>query len=353
MPSVCSHCIEERWLASYVTDNASENECDYCDRKSTRPIAVPLHELTPHIQERIECLYEDPANSVSYETAEGGYLLPTMDSYDVLEDVGLGVDNTDLLQDLVDTLPQSQWIERDPYGLTEEDALRVSWEEFARLVKHRVRYLLFPLENDSDSDVVRPGDMLATLAELFASHGLFSALEVGTKLLRTRVHDPGAPPGNTVEDLGPPPADRARFSNRMSPAGMSMFYAALDEETARAETYVRYDGQPTEITLATFELVERVNVLDLTTLPEVPSVFASDQANLERPPIAFLHDFVSDLTQRVEKDGREHVDYVPSQIVTEYVRYQVTNDAGEPLKGIIYPSARQTGGGWLCVVRRA
>jgi hypothetical protein len=52
---VCARCIEESWLASYIKANASENECDYCGRKSKRrPIAVPLEELTPHIVERID-----------------------------------------------------------------------------------------------------------------------------------------------------------------------------------------------------------------------------------------------------------------------------------------------------------
>jgi hypothetical protein len=41
---------------------------------------------------------------------------------------------------------------------------------------------------------------------------------------------------------------------KMSPAGVSMFYAALDETTALAETYVRHDGEPAQATIATFRL---------------------------------------------------------------------------------------------------
>jgi HEPN superfamily RES-like protein len=51
-----------------------------------------LSDLLPHIRERIEMEYEDAANSVGYETVEGGYQLPTMDAYDLLDEVGLGCD---------------------------------------------------------------------------------------------------------------------------------------------------------------------------------------------------------------------------------------------------------------------
>jgi len=34
--------------------------------------------------------YEDPSNSVGWCSEEGGWLLPTMDSYDLLGDLGLG-----------------------------------------------------------------------------------------------------------------------------------------------------------------------------------------------------------------------------------------------------------------------
>lgn len=139
MSSVCPRCIEEPALAEYITENASESTCDYCHRKWKKPRAMNLSELMPLIRGRIEMLYEDPANSVGYETAEGGYLLATTDSYDVLENVGLGVSDPDLMRDLVDGLPVHEWVHQDPYSLTQDDAMIMSWEEFARIVKHEVR----------------------------------------------------------------------------------------------------------------------------------------------------------------------------------------------------------------------
>jgi hypothetical protein len=48
------------------------------------------------------------------------------------------------------------------------------------------------------------------------------------------------------------------------------------------------------------------------------------------------------------KDGREHIDYVPTQVVTEYFRHVFKDGDGQPVKGILYPSARQDGG--VCCV---
>jgi hypothetical protein len=316
---------------------------------------------------------EDPANSVGYETAEGGYQLATTDTWDLLDELGLGHDLSapGLHADLTNALGMSEWVHRGPYSLTEEQARRTGWDEFSDLVKHRVRYLMFSpkskptaegikvtdpddigmLETTSaeiellpKDEVTDPSDMLDELGALFKKYDLFYTIPAGTLLYRVRIHSPEQRPDNTVAALGPPRAEHARFSNRMSPAGVPMFYAAFDEATAIAETSVRHDGKPAERTMATFRVVKESIVLDLVDLPAVPSIFDSDEANWDRPALSFLTEFVEDLTRPIEKDGREHVDYVPSQIVTEYVRYRLSAKVGHALFGIRYRSARHAEG---------
>jgi hypothetical protein len=324
------------------------------------------------MRERIEMEYEDPANSVGYETAEGGYQLATTDTWDLLDELGLGNDLSapNLHADLTNALGMAEWIHRDPYSLTEEQARRMGWQEFSDLVKHRVRYLMFPpkknptgetVVTDPDEiamleemypdagvrprdEVTDPADMLDELGDLFEKNGLFYTLPAGTLLFRVRIHSPANRPDNTMAALGPPSGEHARFSNRMSPAGVPMFYAAFDEATALAETAVRHDGKPAEQTTGTFRVLKDLTLLDLVNLPAVPSLFDDDQANLDRPALSFLHDFVEDLTKPIEKDGREHVEYVPAQIVTEYVRYRLGLKVGKQTVGIRYRSARKSEG---------
>lgn len=346
MPDVCPRCIQHSSLAAYISANASIEECTYCGREWKRPRAMPLSELLAHMRERIEMEYEDAANSVGYESAEGGYQLSTMDGYELLDEFGLcwDLDDENLRDDLAADFMNTSWVHKNPYSLTEESARRIGWEEFVHLIKHRVRYLQFSLDHEHDDEVTAPAEMLDELGELFRTHDLVSVLKAGTELVRVRLHEPGKMPANTRDEFGPPPIDKARFANRMSPAGVSMLYAALDETTALAETYVRHDGKPAEATIATFRLTQDLNVLNLVDLPGVPTIFDSDEENLYRAALGFLHDFNNDFTKPIAKDGREHIDYVPSQVITEFVRYRLAGKLGKPVHGILYRSARRASG---------
>ena len=91
-------------------------------------------------------------------------------------------------------------------------------------------------------------------------------------------------------------------------------------------------------------MTQDITVLNLTTLPPVPSIFDGDEQNLYRAAIGFLHEFTDDLTKPIAKDGREHIEYVPPQVVTEYVRYRLAQHVGRPVHGILYRSARRPDG---------
>ena len=352
MPSVCSHCINEPCLAEYIEENASEDECSYCDYRgavSELPRAMDLDDLLAHMCERIEMEYEDAAESVGYVTREGGYLLPTMDAHELLFEACPYLDSRSerLLDDIAAEFLETPWVHKNPYSLTEEEAWNLSWTDFVHLVKHRVRYLMFPPETQRSyefSETTAPSGLLDQLGKLFLDKDLFCVLEAGTELFRVRIHKPGQPPPSTLAEFGPPPIDAARFANRMSPAGVSMFYVAFDEKTALAETIVRGDRGPAEASIVVFKTIQDLNLLDLVNLPDIPSIFDDDTANLERASLSFLHRFNWDFTHPVQKDGREHVEYVPSQVVTEFVRYRLPRKAEREVHGIRYSSSRNDGG---------
>ena len=346
MPSVCSRCINEGSLVKYIEENASENECSYCGEEWEWPRAMDLDELLKHMRERIEMEYEDAGNSVSWESREGGFQLSTMDGYELLLEAcpDWGPRSEQLGDHIAAEFMDTEWVHRDPYSLTEEEAWNMSWTDFVHMVKHRVRYLLFPPEmqaGDEFSETTAPSKMLDQLGKLFLDKDLFRTLEAGTELFRARIREPGQPRLSTLAELGPPPIEYARFANRMSPAGVSMFYTAFDEDTALAETYVRCGSGPAEASIAVFRTTGDLNLLDLVNLPDVPSIFDDDAANLERASLSFLHAFNRDFTRPVEKDGREHVEYVPSQVVTEFVRYRLRGAGDRAVHGIRYRSSRR------------
>ena len=222
MPSVCSRCINERSLAKYVEENASENECNYCGEEWEWPGAMDLDELLTHMRERIEMEYEDAANSVGYETREGGYLLPTMDAYELLLEACPDWDprSERLRDDLAAEFKDTLWVHKNPYSPTEEEVWIWSWREFVRLVKHRVRYLLFPPEmqvRGKFSETRAPSEMLDQLGKLFRDKNLFCTLEAGTELFRARIRQPGQPRLSTLAELGPPPIEAAQFRKPNEP----------------------------------------------------------------------------------------------------------------------------------------
>lgn len=75
----------------------------------------------------------------------------------------------------------------------------------------------------------------------------------------------------------------------------------------------------------------------------MPSLFDEENAS-ERPAFLFLRNFAAAISQRIVGDGREHIDYVPTQVVTDYFRRIFKDDGKVRLDGLIFRSSRHEGG---------
>ncbi|MBA3972626.1 MAG: hypothetical protein C0504_00245 [Candidatus Solibacter sp.] len=108
----------------------------------------------------------------------------------------------------------------------------------------------------------------------------------------------------TCEDwraLGPPPGERAP-SNRMSAAGISMFYASTNEQTAKAEANATpKPGKKVHMTSANWSPTRDLHLLDLCSTRPIPSFWFTPRD--ERDKIRFLHAFTESITQPVVHDG--------------------------------------------------
>ena len=81
---------------------------------------------------------------------------------------------------------------------------------------------------------------------------------------------------------------------------------------------------------------------DLTDIPEVPSIFepVSDSAEFDpRRPLRFLFGFARDVTKPVTRDNKIHIDYVPTQVLTEYLRHR-SSDQTNRSDGVKYSSSK-------------
>ena len=221
------------------------------------------------------------------------------------------------------------------------------WERFSQGVKYKTRYMFFDCSEDDISygnpDEIPLSRILKVIGESVQERGLITPIPEGSRFFRAREHKESII-CTTACDLGPPPHEFT-CSNRMSPAGIPMFYGASDAETAIAET--PRSRADTIITVGAFDTVKALTVLDLHNMPPFPSLFDRNRRHL-RSPHRFLRDFVTDLSRPIVKDGREHIDYVPTQIITEYFRHQFRAADGQHVHGILYPSSRREGG--MCCV---
>ena len=116
-----------------------------------------------------------------------------------------------------------------------------------------------------------------------------------------------------------------------------MFYGCDDEETALRETA----SGPGNFAIGEFEVTRPAVLLDLTDIPEVPSLFEPVPDFVEvlpRRDLRFLHHVAREVSRQIDRSNRVHVDYVPTQVVTEFVRTMVTWQ-GSRIDGIKYASS--------------
>jgi hypothetical protein len=112
--------------------------------------------------------------------------------------------------------------------------LMLGWDSFCDAVKHRRRYL-FSQETFTSDDRVPVSDMFDELGSLVIRRELVRELPQQTIIFRMRIRRRDEMPSD-LGGLGPPPVYRT-VANRMSPAGVSLFYGALEEDTARDEAF--------------------------------------------------------------------------------------------------------------------
>ncbi len=72
--------------------------------------------------------------------------------------------------------------------------------------------------------------------------------------------------------------------------------------------------------------------------PDVPSLFDPKQRH-RRPDLLFLRGFAADVRRLARPDDKEHLDYVPTQVVAEYLRQLFQDANGNQALGVLRRSA--------------
>lgn len=339
---VCEQCVKDDFLKSEIRANVTSNNCDYCNQQSNGLIAAPTLAVINHIAEALFSNYADPSQA-GLPWDEGEYIFSDgiTDTEDALQSLGLEC-NDDLLADIVGAFINDSWYpcaQGHWSDIQEHDELRYGWQNFEEQTKHQTRYFFPRVEGSAEpGERYSPANILTAIGVIVETTGMFASISTKEVMYRVREVDPGQTLVS-FDEIGPPPKRKAK-AGRMNPAGISYFYAGLDESTALAEVLSR---PPCRAAIGKFQSKNDLFVLELTNLPALPSVFDASKQSY-RNGLLFLKHFVDAISAPIAKDGSEHIDYVPSQIVSEYFAQVYQPPQENRLSGIIYPSAVHPGG---------
>lgn len=342
--AVCLDCVTDEGLVKEIKSRLTEDQCSFCGKMATGDgelVAANFEDFMEVVMSGVHFIY-NRANEEGVAFDEGNWVgAPIFDSDDVIENVcGCGVSD-DVLEAIKAVVDWDDWTYRNFLRLQPDRAMRLGWAEFCRKVKHEARFvfLSIPQPSSFDPDQFTPAEFLRNLTRIISSAGVLTEVPAGRVFWRGRLVS-----GPTLEDkyrsnpakeLGSTPPDRAS-ANRMSPAGISMFYGSDDVETVVAE--IGAHNTRGYAVLGAFETTKPLNLLNLADVPAVPSIFDGERRS-SYYDLRFLHDFAEDLRKPVVLDGRLHIEYVPTQVVTEYLRWMPEED----IDGILFQSAQNDG----------
>jgi hypothetical protein len=346
--AVCLRCVLDETLRERLRPHLSEDRCTFCGATGDgdgRAVAADFEQLMYIVMDAVHFLYTTAEAGLPWDSEDkeyiGGLIL---DSGDVAEDLCSGAVVDDVVVAIGEAITEQQWTESDIASARPDQVLGWAWEAFCRKVKHESRFVfLSTAEEVSDHpDDMTTTQLLQRLEEIIVNHKMLLKVPAGREFWRGRLTDDSSKIGEfrTAGALGAPPQDRASNS-RMSPAGISMFYGSDDIDTVVAE--IGAHSTDRYAIVGAFKTVRDLTLLNLADLPPVPSPF-HEAGRASYFDLVFVHDFARDLGKPITLDGREHIEYVPTQVVTEYLRYVMP----QSVDGILFRSAQN--GGVNCVI---
>lgn len=336
---VCSAHFDDEVLVAAQSNGASLGTCDFCENESS----VLVSDLTNVVEVVARTLFEywnDADNEgIPWDSREGGYQAHVVSVAEAFDDlfVDEAADEVEVWEGIASTFfSDASVCQRNYWELSGEDSLKFDWSEFTSTIKYRTRYVFLAAPATvGRGEVLSATQMLERLADLLEKYGCIRTMPAGERWFRARVHR-STESCSTGADLATVPDHLAKTSNRMSPAGIPMFYGAADQMTALSEVWT--PGTRKRVaSCGVFRTLCDMEVVDLTSLPQLPGIFATDLRD-RRDELLFLRSFIDDLRQPITHDGREHTEYVPTQVVTEYFR-RVLKPANGPIGGVLFRSS--------------
>lgn len=330
---VCVSCVEDEHLQQLITSSLTGEGCDYCDSSSQEIMAAPVEAIMEAVSGTLKTYYNSIEAS-GFPRGDGYRIEDWVTTEQALYSLPFDV-NSALFSDVVNSFVNQSWIETANgwWGSSHQSViLENAWQRFSIEVKEKSRYFFSQPENKADPFLDHENISALSLMDAIGKGsedlGLITPLIMNSRYYRVR----SGPGYFKYSDIGPPGVGVAG-SGRMNPEGISYFYLADNELTAIVETRLS-DGE--EASLATFEISSELKVLDFTQTMQEPPKFAPNSYYLSEM-IKFLREFVSQIRKPVGKASS--LEYIPTQVLSEYFAKVFRCEDGSKIDGFIYSSA--------------
>ena len=343
---ICQKCIGDPALGEFISSNATETVCSYCGQADANPFASPLSRVVQQIARIINEEFKHDELK-AYEAGNGDFYPYYRCFEDLLDRIGFWPEHFRVKTDVASFFNKRTWWWKDTFS----DRRECGWKRFCDVVRHSRRYTLWSSTEDIVPEghplYMPPSMILNEISAVVAELGLIRELPQDSLFWRVRL----GKVSNRPEEFTSPPTEKAVQPNRMSPKGIPMFYGADDFETAALEI-APLNPEGHYVSGAPFKCLRPMRILDLTVdftrKVGQKSYFAPD-GRAWRNDIAFLEKFSRDVSRPLTSDNeflqqlmgqpQPDVDYVPTQVFTEHVRYHVKWN-GQPVDGISYSSSK-------------
>lgn len=348
----CVNCFKDIGIKNYIKAKGKIGTCSYC--RSNDAISLSLSDVFDHIWAGIERGYtplhpegthlrttEQYVEYILFNSRTFENILTTQGNDGVFSNSLTPDCKKKLLNDLKEHRSESSntnhpsqnptiaWIDKRTLPLPTVIEEVKNWEIFKYYVKHFNRFIDAKYRRHSKGNITieeplyqREHLLDDNFSKFFESIPSLGSDEVfGKTLYRGRIKDvdvfTNLDQTQQKKELGPAP-HKYSTAGRMNPAGISYFYATSEMDAVYSELRATLRD---EVVIGEFEIIEHLNILNLTELPqrEEESCF-SEAYDIEiAPQWAFLRSFISEIQQPL-RDDEHTLEYIPTQMVAEFIR---------------------------------
>lgn len=333
---ICLSHITEPFILADLQPQTEDGKCQICSAvSSTANPVVEFEAVQSIVMELITSHYQPERDSgATWDGQRYGPEVyePRDIAYDFCADVFQSDVEEEIIELLIEAFVVDQWTTSDAESL---EAAQFGWEQFVSDVRFESRFVF--LRESALEDVGAPHRSAAFLWSLLPyvdeqRLSLVTDVPADTAFYRGRLVKDRWSTLTGAKALGPAPAEKAS-PNRMSPEGVPMFYGSATPETAIRE--IASHGTLEFARIGAFRNRRNLKVLDLTKLPVLPNLFDKSQRSTHGVA-RFFKQFTQNVTEPIRPDGRAHLHYIPTQVVTEFFRWVPKTK----IDGIKLPSAQ-------------